>query len=145
MEQIHNIALITDKLNKTSYNEHITLLESPLVKKQYVYEENSAFLEYLMGKGLNISVETWDDEKVDWSQYDFLILHTTWDYAEKIDSFKTWLDKIEKLKVKVLNPIKAIRWNMDKIYFQDIQKAGNWKHVDKGPGSTTTPAIKQDL
>jgi glutathione synthase/RimK-type ligase-like ATP-grasp enzyme len=87
-------------------------------------EENTQLYDLLRKKGLNISHQIWDDPAVDWSQFDLLILKSPWDYFDKIVAFYAWLDKLEELEVRVLNPIKTVRWNADKRYLLDLQEQG---------------------
>ena len=58
----------------------------------------------------------WDDPKVIWTDFDYLIFRNTWDYYEKESQFNLWLDTIKKLKVKTLNSIEVIEQNKHKFY-----------------------------
>ncbi len=87
-------------------------------------EENDNLHRFLTEKGLNVSFQIWDDPKVDWSRFDLVILKSPWDYFDKIDAFYTWLDKLEQIGCRVLNPISTVRWNADKRYLKDIQDKG---------------------
>ncbi|WP_162052847.1 ATP-grasp domain-containing protein [Pontibacter pamirensis] len=87
-------------------------------------EENSKLYDLLKEKGLNISFQIWDDPAVDWSQFDLIVLKSPWDYFDKIDAFYAWLDTLERLQVRVLNPVKIVRWNADKRYLLDLQEQG---------------------
>ncbi|RDV14632.1 hypothetical protein DXT99_13255 [Pontibacter diazotrophicus] len=87
-------------------------------------EENSKLYDLLKGKGLNISFQIWDDPAVDWSQFDLIVLKSPWDYFDKIDAFYAWLDELERLQVRVLNPVEIVRWNADKRYLLDLQEQG---------------------
>jgi glutathione synthase/RimK-type ligase-like ATP-grasp enzyme len=66
----------------------------------------------------------WNDETINWSDYDYLIFRNTWDYFEKEIDFNLWLDQIEKLGIKTLNPIEIIKQNKHKFYLRDIEKQG---------------------
>ncbi|NDK57091.1 hypothetical protein GWO68_14285 [Pontibacter sp. BT213] len=86
--------------------------------------EDERLYQFLKGKGLPVSWQVWDDITTDWSQFDALIIKSPWDYFDKIDAFYSWLDKVETAGCKVLNPIKTVRWNADKLYFKDLQAEG---------------------
>jgi glutathione synthase/RimK-type ligase-like ATP-grasp enzyme len=75
---------------------------------------------------LHLQVDTlaWDDASVDWSGYDYLVFRTTWDYFQKPQAFAAWLEKIQNLGVKTLNPIHTIRRNLHKFYLRDLQNQG---------------------
>lgn len=88
------------------------------------FNEYNDVLPWLQQKGLDITAVVWDDPTVDWTQYDVALLKTPWDYHEKIDAFKAWLDKIASLNVRLLNDYHTVRWNLDKHYLKDITAAG---------------------
>ncbi|WP_396151263.1 RimK family alpha-L-glutamate ligase [Flavobacterium sp.] len=74
----------------------------------------------------NISAKAviWDDESVDWRQFDYLIFRNTWDYYQKENAFNSWLHKIELLGIKTFNPISVIQKNKHKFYLKDLEKEG---------------------
>ena len=86
--------------------------------------EDERLYQFLKGKGLPVSWQVWDDKNVDWSQFDALIIKSPWDYFDKIDAFYTWLNEVEAKGCKVLNSVKTLRWNADKIYFKDLEAEG---------------------
>ncbi|WP_299762253.1 hypothetical protein [uncultured Pontibacter sp.] len=87
-------------------------------------EENARLHSFLNKKGLQVTLEIWDDPAVDWGKYDVVLLKSPWDYFDKITAFYTWLDQLDKLQVRVLNPIKTVRWNADKRYLVELQEQG---------------------
>ena len=109
MEQ-QRIVLIGDRENINEY-------ESP-------GSENGKLVTFLKSRQLLVSAEVWDDDKVDWSQYDVIILKSPWDYIVKVDAFYAWLDRLSQLNILVLNPIKTIMWNSNKIYLRDLEDKG---------------------
>ncbi|HEX8575216.1 MAG TPA: hypothetical protein VF677_02880 [Flavobacterium sp.] len=66
----------------------------------------------------------WDNNTVKWNDFDYLIFRNTWDYFEKETTFNQWLDKIEHLGVKTLNPVALIKENKHKFYLKDLEKKG---------------------
>ncbi|MBX3256459.1 MAG: hypothetical protein KF862_20150 [Chitinophagaceae bacterium] len=88
------------------------------------FNEYDDLLPYLQQQGLDISAEIWDDPNVDWSKYTIALLKTPWDYFQKFEAFKAWLNKIESLSIRLLNDYNIVRWNMDKHYLKDIAAAG---------------------
>ncbi len=82
--------------------------------------ENNGLLQFLRRKGLDVHPEIWDDPHVDWAGYPLAILKAPWDYFDKIDRFYAWLDRLERLGVRLLNPAPRVRWNADKHYLADI-------------------------
>ncbi|MBJ6116769.1 hypothetical protein JAO76_01110 [Pontibacter sp. BT310] len=86
--------------------------------------EDERLYQFLTGKGLPVTWQVWDNENVNWSQFDALIIKSPWDYFDKIAAFYSWLDKVEAAGCKVLNPVKTLRWNADKVYFKAMEAAG---------------------
>jgi glutathione synthase/RimK-type ligase-like ATP-grasp enzyme len=71
----------------------------------------------------NIQAEAmiWDDPKVIWTDFDYLIFRNTWDYYEKESEFNAWLATIKKLGIKTLNAIDIIEQNKHKFYLRALQ------------------------
>lgn len=87
-------------------------------------DEDSELIHFLSVKGLDVEAVIWNDEEVNWKNYDVAVIKSPWDYHNHLNEFLTWLDRIDQLGVKVLNPVDIIRWNSDKHYLKDIQKKG---------------------
>ncbi|TDE50984.1 RimK family alpha-L-glutamate ligase [Flavobacterium sp. GT3P67] len=66
----------------------------------------------------------WNDKTINWTDFDYLIFRNTWDYFEKETEFKIWLDQIEKLGIKTLNPIEVIKQNIHKFYLREMEQQG---------------------
>ncbi|PKP17071.1 MAG: hypothetical protein CVU07_04950 [Bacteroidetes bacterium HGW-Bacteroidetes-23] len=66
----------------------------------------------------------WDDESIDWTEFDYLIFRNTWDYYQKEITFNLWLDKIKSLGIKTFNPISVIQKNKHKFYLKELEKDG---------------------
>lgn len=87
-------------------------------------EENARLLKFLQSKGLEVSEEIWDDASVDWAGFDLVLLKAPWDYFDKYEKFLAWLDLLDQLKVRLLNPSRLVRWNSDKHYLKEIEASG---------------------
>lgn len=87
-------------------------------------DEDTELIDFLRGKGLDVVPTIWNDETVDWSKFDVAIIKSPWDYHNHLNEFLGWLDTLEKLGVKVLNPVEVIKWNSDKHYLKDIADKG---------------------
>lgn len=70
------------------------------------------------------SAQIWDDETINWNDFDYTIFRNTWDYFEKEIQFNNWLEKIQKLGIKTLNPIAVINRNKHKFYLRELEKSG---------------------
>jgi glutathione synthase/RimK-type ligase-like ATP-grasp enzyme len=79
----------------------------------------------LRERGIEVVPALWDDPAVDWAAFDAVVLRSTWDYHRRIDEFKAWLEKLERVSAKVWNPISVVRWNIDKNYLRELGEAGS--------------------
>lgn len=70
-----------------------------------------------------VTVACWDDPDVEWQQFDAVFVRSTWDYADRLDDFLTWLDATTRA-TRVVNSADAIRWNIDKHYLSELAAAG---------------------
>lgn len=66
----------------------------------------------------------WSDENIDWSKYDTLLIKSIWDYFDHYAEFLNWIDRINKLNIKVLNNLETISWNSTKGYLEEIKEKG---------------------
>lgn len=105
------------KIAYVSY--HIQEVYTPITE-----DEESTLLNFLLEKGLAIERVIWNDPLVDWGKYNLAILKSPWDYTDHLTDFKQWLNHLESLGIKLLNPFDKVRWNMDKHYLQEIADGG---------------------
>ncbi|HLF51971.1 hypothetical protein [Flavobacterium sp.] len=66
----------------------------------------------------------WDDKRINWNEFDYLVFRNTWDYFEKESEFNLWLDQMEQLGIKTLNLIQVIKKNKHKFYLREMQQNG---------------------
>ena len=71
-------------------------------------------------RGLDAEITIWDDDTVDWSTYDVVVVRSCWDYLDRRDDFLAWAAKVPKL----LNPADVLAWNTDKVYLRELADAG---------------------
>jgi len=86
--------------------------------------EHYVLLQFLQEKGLDIHKEEWTDKTVDWRQYQCIVLKSPWDYVAKTELFYEWLDKMKQLNIPMLNNADIVKWNSNKHYLLDIERAG---------------------
>ena len=75
-------------------------------------------------KKFEVDVLVWNDPSVNWANYDCLIFRTIWDYFEFPKEFAAWLDVLENLNIKTLNPLPIIKRNQHKFYLRDLEEQG---------------------
>lgn len=99
-------------------------------------DEDTELINFLISKGLDVVPSIWNDENIDWSNFDIAIIKSPWDYHNHLNEFLNWLERIDKLGIKVLNPVDIIKWNSDKHYLKDIAAKGlpviPAEYLDKG-------------
>lgn len=73
--------------------------------------------------GASAETPDWDDPAVDWSGYDAAVLRSTWDYMDRLQEFLAWVDRCS-VATRLFNPAGLVRWNTDKHYLLDLDRAG---------------------
>ena len=75
--------------------------------------------------GWNIDSVSWHRTGVDWSQYDTVLIRTTWDYHKNYEKFLETLNAISLSGTRLVNPFELIKWNIHKTYLRDLE----WKGI----------------
>jgi hypothetical protein len=57
---------------------------------------------------------------VDWAGYALVVVRSCWDYAWRLEEFLGWAETVPRLR----NPVEVLRWNTDKVYLRDLERAG---------------------
>lgn len=76
----------------------------------------------LNARGASAEPAVWTTD--DPGDVDVAVFRSCWDYHERIDDFREWLDELAEADVTVLNPLAAVRWNVHKFYLRDLGAAG---------------------
>ena len=99
--------------------------------------------------GVDAEVAVWDDDSVDWSAYDVVVVRSCWDYIDHRDDFLSWAARVPNL----LNSADVLRWNTDKVYLRELDDAGvpvidtRWdvRRGDDLPDSTGEWVVKPSI
>ena len=70
--------------------------------------------------GWDSSVLSWRQTEIPWSQFDAVIIRSTWDYYADVDGFLDVLQRIDQ-ESRLANSIGLVRWNLAKTYLRDLQ------------------------
>lgn len=93
----------------------------------------------LAERGIRAVPAIWNDDAVDWSAFDAIVVRASWEYYREEDRFFAWLDQLDAAGVPVWNSTATIRWNARKTYLRDLAERGARtipsEHVPQG---TTT-------
>ena len=62
----------------------------------YAIEEEQALIDSLLKQNRNLRITRagWDDPEFDWSKCKFLIIRSIWNYIEKSEEFKAWIERV---------------------------------------------------
>ena len=66
----------------------------------------------------------WNDPGVDWSAFDLVLASGAWDNIHHVDEFLPGPTAWRPAGVPVHNPPATLRWNIDKRYLRDLERAG---------------------
>lgn len=77
----------------------------------------------LVAVGAKVEVMAWDDPTVVWSRFDAALLRSTWDYSQRLPEFLRWCERVAG-ETTLLNPLPVVRWNTDKHYLAELERAG---------------------
>lgn len=86
----------------------------------YIYDD--MLCEPLAREGWALTNVVWNQARIDWNQFDVVVVRSTWDYQQHVDQFKTVLTDIENSAAKLENPYSVMCWNIDKSYLRDIEQ-----------------------
>jgi glutathione synthase/RimK-type ligase-like ATP-grasp enzyme len=73
--------------------------------------------------GWTVDTVSWRQTRVPWSQFDAVIIRSTWDYWHDIDSFLAVLSGIDR-QSRLANALPLVLWNLEKTYLRDLEARG---------------------
>jgi glutathione synthase/RimK-type ligase-like ATP-grasp enzyme len=85
--------------------------------------DDELLAEALRERGAEAPSVAWDEEGIDWSEFDLCLVRSTWDYHEKHDRFLDWARRVEAATA-LRNPAGVIAWNSDKTYLRELAEQG---------------------
>jgi glutathione synthase/RimK-type ligase-like ATP-grasp enzyme len=88
------------------------------------YDEDRPELDAAAARaGLTLTWAVWDDPSVDWSAFDAVLVHSTWDYHDAHEQFVAWATHVDSVSV-LHNPSSVVSWNAHKGYLLDLEAWG---------------------
>jgi glutathione synthase/RimK-type ligase-like ATP-grasp enzyme len=85
--------------------------------------DQELLLSALRRAGVSAEMLAWDDPEADPGAYDLCVLRSCWNYYEDPDAFLGWVRETSA-RSRLANPVEIVRWNLDKRYLQDLERAG---------------------
>lgn len=122
LNQLFGIALrlnLTLSLSEKNMGKNIAIVTCSELPELFGGEK--LLVPALQQMQLEPTITIWDDPQVQWSQFDLILIRCTWDYHEKLEAFKNWLDFLATLDVMVVNDVGTMRWNLNKSYLFELQ------------------------
>lgn len=86
-------------------------------------QDTPLLMEALERAGASAEAVSWHEWDADWAGFDLVVLRTPWDYSQQPDAFEAWLSRTAAVTT-VLNQPDLVRWNMDKLYLEQLADAG---------------------
>lgn len=88
----------------------------------YVIDDEHA-IEPLMELGWQVSTVSWRQTDIPWSDFDIVVIRSTWDYWNDVPAFLDTLERIDS-ETRLVNRLDLVRWNLVKTYMRDLQENG---------------------
>lgn len=79
-------------------------------------------LELLREAGIEVTLDAWDDESVDWTKFDLCILRSPWNYHERSGVFYEWCYHTAQA-TNLQNTFDVVSWNIHKSYLFKLEQA----------------------
>ncbi len=103
--------------------KRIAILVSQNYGPSHPYPDDALLCRAFEGMGHQARIICWDDETVDYQQYDAAIVRSCWDYDKRLPEFLDRLAHIDQHTI-LLNPFEIIRENTDKRYLLKLEERG---------------------
>lgn len=81
--------------------------------------DDRLLIDPLAASNVDVTFAVWNDPAVDWTSAP-VVLRSAWDYTLRRDEFLRWIETVPELH----NPAPMVRWNSDKVYLADLERAG---------------------
>lgn len=94
------------------------------VKYPNLTEDDAITLPLLGRLGIHTLAAIWDEPVLRWEKFHAVILRSCWDYHHRPAAFRRWVDLQDAAGVKLWNPARIVRWNMNKVYLRDLAARG---------------------
>ena len=78
----------------------------------------------LQQRGVRVDEVSWRDPHADWDQYKLVVIRSPWDYQQSCSQFLDVLARIDASRADLQNPLRVVRWNVEKTYLRDLQNSG---------------------
>lgn len=88
----------------------------------YVIDDEHA-IDPLSKLGWQVSTVSWRQTQRPWSDFDLVVIRSTWDYWNDVPGFLDTLEHINR-ETLLANRLDLVRWNLAKTYMRDLRQKG---------------------
>jgi hypothetical protein len=74
--------------------------------------------------GFEVMASVWDDNRVHWTDFDLVVLRSTWDYHARVLSYRAWLEARANDGTRMYNSAQSVLANLDKRYLLELSQHG---------------------
>lgn len=99
----------------------VALLSMDSLKNFHTYDK--LLIEPMRTLGWMAEEVSWRNEKINWADYDAVIVRSTWDYQNDAEKFISVLEKINSV-THLENDLDLMKWNMNKNYLFQLKQKG---------------------
>lgn len=76
----------------------------------------------LRRRGFEAEIFDWEREEI--TNYEIIVIRTTWDYHLHESKFRSWLKTLKSATSIILNPVQILEWNIHKSYLLEVEAMG---------------------
>ena len=76
----------------------------------------------LLGLAHQPEPAVWSDPKVNWRDFEAIVIRSCWDYYGNLEAFQTWLSHLAEIEAPLHNSLQLVQWNIDKLYLKELQE-----------------------
>lgn len=87
-------------------------------------EDDRQVMAPLESLGFTVTPLVWDQSEPLLERFDAVVIRSCWDYHLKTMAFRSWIDRLEALRIPVWNPAPVLRWNLEKTYLAALASRG---------------------
>ncbi len=98
---------------------HICFLSTDDLEDFFVWDD--LLIAPFASAGIKVSTVSWHAHDHAWSQYEAVIVRSTWDYQDDALAFAQVLAEIAE-QTRLINPLEVLNWNVNKAYLQGLHQ-----------------------